>query len=102
MAKWADYCISAVRYDAEHSHIVKVRVHAYSDTGIGGYSEWTRSDVVNAIQRGSTFVTITLSQDKRTWHKGEDVHIVTVNGVKYLRTDANSRAADNLGNLPEF
>ncbi len=49
MAKWADYCISAVRYDAEHSHIVKVRVHAYSETVIGGYSEWTRNEVVNSI-----------------------------------------------------
>lgn len=101
MAKWADYCISAVRYDAAHTHIVKVRVHVDSGESIGAATEETRSTVVSLIERGRTFVTIVLSSDGK-WRKGEDVHIVTVNGVKYLRTDANSRAADNLGNLPEF
>lgn len=27
MVKWADYLISAVLYDSEHSHMEKVRVH---------------------------------------------------------------------------
>ena len=30
MTKWADYCISAVRYDEDETHIVKVKVHADS------------------------------------------------------------------------
>jgi hypothetical protein len=27
MEKWADFLISAVRYDADHKHITHVRVH---------------------------------------------------------------------------
>ncbi|MEM6843216.1 MAG: DUF3892 domain-containing protein [Bacteroidota bacterium] len=36
------------------------------------------------------------------WRKGEDVHIVEVNGEQYIRTDSNSKESDNLENLPEF
>ena len=101
MAKWADYCISAVRYNTEHTHIVKAKVHTDGGETIGSASEWMRSEVVDAIGRGKTFVTITRTSEGK-WNKGEDVRVVTVNGVKYIRTDANSKASDNLGNLPEF
>ena len=100
MAKWADYCISAVRYNTERTHIVKVKVHIDNGDTIGNATEWTRSDVVTAIGAGKTFVTITSTSGN--WHKGEDVRSVTIGGVKYIRTDANSKASDNLGNLPEF
>ena len=101
MAKWADYCVSAVHYNSEHTHIVKTKVHSDGGDTIGAASEWTRADVVDAIGRGKTFVTITRSSDGK-WNKGEDVRVVTVNGAKFIRTDSNSKALDNLGNLPEF
>ena len=101
MTKWADYCISAVRYNSEHTHIAKAKVHADSGDTVGGASEWTRAEVVNAIGSGKTFVTITRSSDNK-WSKGEDVRTVIVNNTKYIRTDANSKASDNLGSLPEF
>jgi hypothetical protein len=101
MAKWADYCISAVRYNPERTHIVKVKVHINSGDTIGTATEWTRSEVVAAIGAGKTFVTMTCTTDGK-WNKGEDVRIIIVYGVKYIRTDANSKASDNLGNLPEF
>lgn len=101
MAKWADYCISAVRYNTEHTHIDKVRVCPDLGDKLGNFSEIVRGDVVNAIERGNSFVTIYANSDGN-WKKGEDVRIIIVGGEKYLRTDANSKAADNLGNLPEF
>lgn len=101
MAKWADYCLSAVRYNTEHTHIVKVRCYPDLGENLGDLREWTRSEVVTAIERGSSFITIYKNLEEK-WSKGEEVRPITVNGTKYLRTDANSRAADNLGNLPEF
>ena len=101
MAKWADYGISKVRYNGERTHIVKVEVREDTGDTLGAATEWTRSQVVSAIDKGNSFVTILLGSDNK-WRKGQDVHTVTVNGVKYLRTDRNSRAADNLENLPEF
>ncbi len=98
--KWADYCISKVHYNLEHTHIIKVKICPDNGDTLGATSEWMRTDVVNTIQNGKTFVTIV--ENGNNWKKGEDVRIVTVNGTKYIRTDANSKASDNLGNLPEF
>lgn len=101
MEKWADYGISKVRYDSEQTHIVKVQVHEDKGDTFGAAAEWPRSRVVSAIERGTTFVTILKGADGK-WQKGQDVHIITVDGVKYIRTDQNRRASDNLENLPEF
>lgn len=101
MAKWADYCISEVQYNSEHTHINKVR--AYPDKGdtLGDSVIWARLDVVNASGRGNSFVTIYKNSDGK-YKKGEDVRVLTVNNVKYIRTDTNNKASDNLGTLPEF
>jgi len=101
MAKWADYCISEVSYNVEHTHIVKVKVCEDLDDTLGNTAEWTRFEVVSSIGQGNSFVTIYKNSDGK-YNKGEDVQIVTVNGTKYIRTDANSKEADNLGKLPEF
>ena len=101
MAKWADYCISAVRYNSEHTHIVKVNACDDKGDSLGSSSEWARTQVVSTLEAGKTFVTIYKGEDGK-YKKGEDVRIIPFNGVKYIRTDANSKAADNLGNLPEF
>ena len=102
MAKWADYGISAVRFNAEGTHIDSVKVHVdYGDGVFGAGEEWARTKVVSAIDDDEkTFVTI-LKKDGN-WSKGQEVHTITVNGVKYIRTDKDKTAKDNLDNLPEF
>jgi len=101
MDKWADYSISEVRYNTEHTHIEKAKVHEDKGDKMGGAVEWTRSQIVVAIENGKSFVTI-LRNASNNWGKGEDLRIITINSTKYIRTDANSTAADNLGELPEF
>lgn len=101
MAKWADYGISAVRYNSEHTHIVRVR--AYPDTGesLGSLVEFERTTVVAKIKAGTTFVTIVLGADGK-YRKGQPVYIIKVNGVEYIKTVDNGLPGDNLENLPEF
>lgn len=101
MNKWADYGISAVRYNAAHTHIDKVRAHPDNGDTIGAYSEYTRADVVAAIKKGTTFVTIFKGTDGK-WKKGQPVYIIKVKGVEYIKTVDNGKAVDNLDNLPEF
>jgi len=100
MTKWADYCISAVHYNTDHQHIVRTKVYEDNGDTLGTEKEWMRSEVVSAIEIGKTFITIFRKDDK--WAKGQEVRPITINGTKYIRTDANSRAADNLDNLPEY
>lgn len=101
MTKWADYLISAVRYNDPKTHIVAVRCHPDNGDSVGAGTEAQRTAVVAKIDAGSTFATIRKTQEGK-WSRGEDVRIVVVDDTKYLRTDPNSVKADNLGNLPLF
>ena len=101
MAKWADYCIASVRYNPEHTHITGAKVFEDMGDKLGVSTDWARPNIVRAIETGNTFVTI-YKNSGENYVKGEDVRTVAVNGIKYIRTDANSKASDNLGKLPEF
>ena len=101
MVKWADYGISKVKYNSDRTHISAVTVHADQGDTISSGSQWSRSQVVDALGHGRSFVTI-LEGTNGKWRKGQDIHTVVVNNVKYIRTDQNRRSSDNLGSLPEF
>ncbi len=94
MTKWADYGISEIRYNQAKTHVVRVKLHMDNGDTIGTPKEWVRSEVVSALERGKSFVTILMGSDGK-WRKGQDVHLVTVNVVKYIRTDKSNRASDN-------
>jgi hypothetical protein len=98
--KWADYLISAVRYNAAETHIEKVRVHVDNGDSVGPASDWTRAEVIARLEAGYTFVTI-FKQDGK-WQKGAEVRVVTIHDEKFIRTDADRTKEDNLGNLPRF
>ena len=51
--------------------------------------------------RKLSFVTIYLGADGK-YRRGEDVRVIHVNGLPYLRTDANETPRDNLDRLPDF
>jgi hypothetical protein len=101
MAKWADYLITKVRYNAQRTHIERFKVRADLDASVGPEEEWARGDVLRRIDLSSTFVTTPPGADGKLAH-GAKVEAVTIHGERFLRTDANRTKADNLGSLPEF
>jgi hypothetical protein len=100
MAKWADFAITKVKYNREHTHIDEAEVRSDNGDSISDPGYWSRQDIVSAILRGTTFVTAYWRDGK--WQKGEDVRIVTIHGERFIRTDNNSTKSDNLGSLPEY
>lgn len=101
MSKWADFCISEVRYNSGKEYIEKVKVHIDNGDKLSKASIQNREDVISEINSGKTFITVPKNKDNE-WSKGQEIHIITVDDVEYLRTDANSKKSDNLENLPEF
>lgn len=98
MAKWADYVITGKREDQTKITHVERRVDNGGSLGVA--TTVSRQTVVNDIKiNKKTHVTAYRKDGK--WQKGEDVRVVTVNGVDYLRTDANQTPKDNLDNLPD-
>lgn len=101
VSKWADYCISAVRFNDKHTHIDKVRRHLDNDTSIGAGSEVSRESVISDLKRGTTYITVFKDQSDK-WKKGQSVYIVKINGTEYIKTVDDKTTKDNLDNLPEF
>ncbi|WP_422723972.1 DUF3892 domain-containing protein [Hyalangium rubrum] len=97
MAKWADFIISAVRYDSSGTHIKALKVHvddgrAHMPRG----SIWTFEDVAREILNGHTFITTVRDPNEEgEYAPGAFVHLT-------LRTHQDKSRKDNLTNLPQF
>jgi hypothetical protein len=101
MSKWADYGISAVRFNLRHTHIDQLQVTQDQGDTFGANSIESRDNVVSAIKRGVKFITIYRGENNQ-WNKGQPVVIDRVNGVDFLKTVPNGKPIDNLDNLPEI
>ena len=101
MSKWADYCITAVHFNKERTHIERVKVRPDTGESLGAESEASRETVVAAIKKVTTYVTV-VKNSGGNWAKGKEVFIIKVDGTEYLKTVANNKPNDNLDNLPEF
>jgi hypothetical protein len=102
MGKWADYCIVGVRFTPDRKQIDTVRM--LPDTGsllVTGLI-MSRRQIVAGLQRGMTFSTALPEPERMSYTLGQPIGIVTIDGIEYLRVDANPIAADDLGDLPEF
>jgi Protein of unknown function (DUF3892) len=99
--KWADYIITAVRFNSTGTHIEAVQIRADNGDTAGAATVATRAQVIASLEAGRTFCTATKSSDGN-WQKGAAVKIVVVDQQKYLRTKADSIKADNLDRLPTF
>lgn len=103
MAKWADWLILRVRYNAEHTHIVQVEVAEDLDTTLGPKQVWTRMQVIQTIQAGKVVYTAPPSPTKPgSVVKGAKVEVVRIGTDLFIKTVPDSTKRDNLGELPEF
>jgi hypothetical protein len=99
--KWADYLITAVRFNAAGTHIEAVQTRADNGDTAGAAHEATRGQVVASIEGGYTFCTATKAANGN-WSKGAAVKIVVIHGEKFIKTKADGTKADNLDYLPAF
>ena len=93
MEKWADYCISAVRYDENYLHAAKLRVHADKGSSLGKEETWSRDKIIAKMDEGSNF-TVVRNGHNGDWEKGPDIKIITVDEKRFLRTDEEIKKAD--------
>ena len=100
MSKWADYVITAVRFNMQGTHIDQVQIHEDKGDTIGDAQTYGRQAIVDAIKKNITFVTAFIQDSK--WQLGKSVYIVPINGSEYIKTVADNKLVDNLDNLPTF
>jgi hypothetical protein len=102
MSKWADYLISAIRYENEMQKNVIAYLKVHQDNGeeVGAGATWSREEVIDALYDGKTFYTI-LKSISGEWKKGAHVALVTKNGLPII-TDNEYTELDYLSDLQEL
>jgi hypothetical protein len=92
MKKWADYLVSAVRF--ENGIITHFKVHIDKGNEIGSGSTWTRNEVLEGISREETFCSI-VKDEKGNWQKGRSIYLIRVNG-DYVFADDSDLIAEQI------
>ena len=102
MEKWADYLISAVRYeDNMNGKVISYfKIHRDNGDSVGKGSTWTKEEVLNAMQRGETFITISRVNGGK-WKKGKNILLANPD-VLFLNPDSQNLIYDNRLTIPEF
>ena len=101
MSKWANYGISAVKFNSQRTLVEKVVAQLDLETVFGTPSEFLRHEIVAAVKKNFSFITIFIREDGK-WKKGNVIRLETVNGREYLKTAEDAGEADRLDNLPEY
>ena len=91
--KWADYLISAVKYDAKR-RIVQVRQHKDSGEEIGDAELIDRPTLSSNLKHGIKYATIYSTNSN--WRLGEKIRIIRIGGENSIRTDSNKVEFDHL------
>jgi hypothetical protein len=102
MDKWADCLVSAVRTNPDQLHIDFVECHSDFGCVVCENLILSRAELITNIKKGSTCTTV-FRTPMGKWRKGQDVHLVVVDGKEFVRTDLkNNIASDNFDDVPEF
>lgn len=101
MSEWGDYAITAVRYNNDETRIEQVKRKYVKPKNLTNTKTVSRSSIVSSIGSGNEYTTA-IKNDNGKWSLGDPVHVLEVNGKKFIRTDQSDTKEDNLGGLPIF
>lgn len=102
MTKWADYLISAVRFEetATTKQISHVKVHECKGEEMTSASTLSRESVIKHLDKGKTFRTMVMGN--KGWEQGEKVFKIWIGDAYFIKTRPGHTANDNLDRLPVF
>lgn len=99
MGQWADYLVSAVKYDS-NKKIIQVKQHKDTGNDIEKGELIDRDSLATNLKKGILYSTI--FNGNSSWKKGDPIHFIRVGSGYSIRTDSNKVEYDNLRMLPEI
>lgn len=106
MCKWANYVITAVRYDrgvySQGAKIASVEVRMDLGGRLGYAEMWIRQNILDAMRQDHETFETALPAGADAWRRGGHVQLVRVNGLDFLRTDRAEVPCDDLGRTAGF
>ena len=102
MDKWADYLISAVKTSSNQKYIDSVECHSDFGCVVCENIVLSRTDLIINMKKGCSYATVFRTAIGK-WRKGQEIHLINVDGEDFLRTDSKTAvASDNFVDVPEF
>lgn len=96
----SNFYVTAIRESDNSSSITHVLVHSPASNGrLKKGVIFSRNEIITSMGLGNTFKTATYNYNRGSWSEGANIGTVRVGLTIYLRTDRDSTARDNLGNL---
>lgn len=99
MTEWANYIITAVRYDGTKIETVKRRREA--DGELSEPIEVPRQAVAQDLEFDVSYCTAIRDEDGE-WVRGDDIEAFELDNELFIRTEEGDNPADNLEGLPEY
>ena len=99
MSKWANYLVSAVKYDSK-KRILQAKQHKDTGGAIDDGELVDRITIANNLKKGNSYLTI--FNGNSNWKIGDKIQLIKVGGNYSIRTDSNKVEFDNLKFLPEL
>ncbi len=102
LVKWADYLISAVRYESgsERRIISYAKVHKDNTSYVGECRTWSKEELLEVLREGKSLATIRRN-NKGRWFKDQNVAISSVYETSVC-SEYKNIPGDYLENVPEF
>lgn len=100
MDRKADLTIEKVKKDSS-GNIIEVKASIRVKDWSKGEVSLTKEDIIYLIEDGAIIFSRYVGKDGK-FTMGAKINVISINNKKYLRTDPNKTAKDNLDNLPTF
>ena len=102
MKKWADYLVSAVRFEENCNNkvISYFKIHRDNGDSVGEGSTWTKQEVLDAMLRENTFFTIQKTNGGK-WKKGKRIFKGSTD-VLFLNINFENLLEHNQVSIAEF
>ena len=100
--RWADYLISAVRYESgTDNRIIKyLKVHSDEIRFVGEGRTWSKTELLDALRNGKSIATIKKDKEGK-WTKCHNVSLASYN-ESFIHSDFKNIPGDYLENISEF
>jgi hypothetical protein len=98
----AEYLVSAVKTNSDQKYIDSIESHSDFGCLVCGNIVLSRTELIINLKKGCTYTTVFRTAIGK-WHKGQELHLINVEGEDFLGTYLkNIVASDNFDDVPEF
>ncbi|MGC9307895.1 MAG: DUF3892 domain-containing protein [Thermoplasmatota archaeon] len=96
-----EYWVCCKTMDSDLVTIAEVHARVKKiDNTLSEEKRFFRQDIINSIKQNNTWFTC-FKTGEYTYEQGEKMHLFSINGDEFIRTDKNNTKSDFLRDIPD-